>query len=298
MVAINELVARGLVELLRGSEGLVYRTISSADDSGIEGTEDIATLLENDDERIVYQCIRTAGNKGIWTRDLKQRTSLHQTVISKTLRQLESRKLVKSVKSVKNPTRKVYMLAHLQPDAELTGGPWFSQESNELDTVFIDELCRLLFRFVLARSKVSSSDTMSSVDEALYPADYSGFATVEQVYRFVKESRISSVPLTIQDIAMLLARLEYDGMVEKVCNMAPSLAPSRIVADDDEDGSDTEDVDLYNGMYVFKAISPNGSSRLADLPCGQCPVMKDCSVDGVGPISPGKCEYFGTWLAF
>lgn len=37
---------------------------------------------------------------------------------------LEGRKLVKAVKNVNSPSRKVYMLAELEPSRELTGGAW------------------------------------------------------------------------------------------------------------------------------------------------------------------------------
>lgn len=53
------------------------------------------------DEKIVFQCIKAADNRGIWTKDLKTRTNLHQTVITKVLRNLEARKIIKAVKSVK-----------------------------------------------------------------------------------------------------------------------------------------------------------------------------------------------------
>lgn len=43
------------------------------------------------------------------------------------------------------------MLSHLEPSAEITGGPWFSE--NELDTEFIEEMCKICYRYVL--SKVS-----------------------------------------------------------------------------------------------------------------------------------------------
>ena len=101
------------------------------------------------DERVVYRCIKAADNKGIWTRDLKARTNLHQTVITKVLRSLESKKLIKAVKSVKNSTKKVYMLAHLEPNADLTGGPWFNE--NELDLEFIEEMCKICHRFIYSK---------------------------------------------------------------------------------------------------------------------------------------------------
>jgi len=107
---------------------------------------------------LVYQCISQAGNKGepsshpgnafckshaypspvlswnfeqesidntgIWTKELKIKTNLQQPQITKILKNLDQRSLVKSVKSVLNPSRKVYMLFELDPARELTGGAW------------------------------------------------------------------------------------------------------------------------------------------------------------------------------
>ena len=91
--AINELSGKGRLELLKKGNQLVYRAVSSDDAPIISGLEG--------DEKVVYQCIKAAHNKGIWTKDLKLRTSLHQTVITKVLKSLENRKIIKAVKSVK-----------------------------------------------------------------------------------------------------------------------------------------------------------------------------------------------------
>eukprot|EP00983_Pelagomonas_calceolata_P107177 1159315-Pelagomonas_calceolata.AAC.7 len=55
---------------------------------------------------------------------MKARTNLPQPHITKILKTLEARKLVKSVKNVNNPSRKVYMAYELEPSRELTGGAW------------------------------------------------------------------------------------------------------------------------------------------------------------------------------
>ena len=62
---------------------------------------------------------------GIWTKDLKTRTNLQQPQVTKILKNLDARDLVKSVKGVTHPTRKMYMLAELEPARELTGGSWY-----------------------------------------------------------------------------------------------------------------------------------------------------------------------------
>jgi hypothetical protein len=50
------------------------------------------------------------------------------------------------VKDVTRPTRKVYMLYDLEPSAEITGGPWYSD--NEFDTAFIDAHADAILTFI------------------------------------------------------------------------------------------------------------------------------------------------------
>ena len=71
------------------------------------------------------QLLRT----GIWTKHLKAKTNLHQTVIDRCLKTLVQKRLIKRVPSVQHPTRKIYMLEGLEPSIALTGGPWYTQPS-------------------------------------------------------------------------------------------------------------------------------------------------------------------------
>lgn len=50
------------------------------------------------------------------------------------LKALETRGLVKSVRSVANGSRKVYMLRGLEPAREVTGGAWYT--GHEFDSAF------------------------------------------------------------------------------------------------------------------------------------------------------------------
>ena len=94
-------------------------------------------------------CIKGSDNRGIWTKDLKLE-QIFTKPLNKVLKSLETtKKLIKSVRNVKNPTRKVYMLIGLSPSTEITGGPWFSE--TELDVEFINELCRVILRFIVAK---------------------------------------------------------------------------------------------------------------------------------------------------
>ena len=100
---------------------------------------------------------------------MKAKTELHQTVIDRCLKSLVQKQLIKSVKGVKvyrglfyficvyspplkYPTRRIYMMAHLEPSVELTGGPWYTD--NELDTDFIRLLCSACLRFIRDRVRI------------------------------------------------------------------------------------------------------------------------------------------------
>ena len=62
------------------------------------------------EQRLVLDEVEASGNEGIWTRDIKKKTSLTQQVVSKALKFLESRKYIKSVRSINSKNKKLYML--------------------------------------------------------------------------------------------------------------------------------------------------------------------------------------------
>ena len=84
----------------------------------------------------MYQIIEDSGNKGIWIREIRIKSNLPQQQIAKTLKTLESKKLIKSVKSVQQGLKKkVYMIADLTPDESVTGGAWYSDQDFESEFV-------------------------------------------------------------------------------------------------------------------------------------------------------------------
>jgi DNA-directed RNA polymerase III subunit RPC6 len=236
---------------------------------------------------MVYVCIKAADNRGIWTKDLKVKTNLHQTVLNKVLKSLETgKRLIKAVRNVKNPTRKVYMLVGLTPSAEVTGGPWFSE--SELDVEFINELCRVCLRFIESRSPApdSDSDGIVSVSTLL-----SRCPSLTDVHEFISSSGITSTELGIEDVRMLLNRLIYDGEVERVVRAVQHAVADSAEADENDD------------LFVYRALKMHGTedaaeavlSALSTVPCAACPVFDLCS-EGA-PISPSSCEYYKKWLS-
>ena len=62
---------------------------------------------------------------------------MNHVQVTKILRTLESKKLIKSVNSVQVPKKKVYMLSELTPDESVTGGAWYSDQDFESEFVEI-----------------------------------------------------------------------------------------------------------------------------------------------------------------
>lgn len=79
---------------------------------------------------------------------------------------------------------------------------------------------------------------------------------------------ISKVQLRHEDIEKILDTLIFDGKVEK---------------------------SMKNNSKCYRAIEPLiTTTGLVRIPCGICPVAKNCS--DIGAIQPTKCKYLNDWL--
>lgn len=103
----------------------------------------------NQDERLVYTLIKQSDDKGIWTRELRTRANLQQVQLQRILRALETRKIVKSLKSVESKNKKIYMLFEIEPSRQVTGGAWYNEQ--EFDSEFLGILRDQTYRFIAER---------------------------------------------------------------------------------------------------------------------------------------------------
>lgn len=142
MPLIQELVNSQLVRLLHLDHKVLYAL----------RTREIADKLRrlNGDELMVYSHVESSGTNGVWTKNLKIKTGLVQTVINKVIKTLEGKTLIKSVKNIKNPTQKSYILSHLDPGEDVRGGPWHTD--GELDMEMIGVTADFIVRFVDSKS--------------------------------------------------------------------------------------------------------------------------------------------------
>ena len=171
--------------------------------------------------KMVYQVIEKAGNQGCWTKDIRLQTSIQQNALSKLLKTLETRRLIKPVKSVTAKSKKLYMLAELQPSKELTGGVWYSDL--EFDHEFINELRHFLLhciRRLAYTTRSSGNGNNSSVGSS------NNGVSLQELHQRMVQARVSRVELSLTELQQLLQTLVYDYMVEEVVV---------VTGDDDDD---------------------------------------------------------------
>ena len=118
------------------------------------------TTLEQDD-KMIYNVIEEAHTTGIWSRDIKQKTSIAQNAVTKSINKLERTNLIKSVRSVRNPAQRTYMLYHLVPSEDVTGNSFF--DAGDLDESFRDTLLNLII-FCVRRDSWSEVKKKSKRD--------------------------------------------------------------------------------------------------------------------------------------
>ncbi|XP_067681256.1 DNA-directed RNA polymerase III subunit RPC6-like isoform X2 [Haliotis asinina] len=262
VTAINRLLSTGRIDLLKSGSKLVYRLKDPDAANQVKGADH--------QEKLVYQIIKEAGNIGIWIRDIRYKSNLLMTQLNKILKNLESKKLIKAVKSVAASKKKVYMLYNLEPDRTVTGGAWYSDQDFEAE--FVEVLNQQCYKYLdqkAAQARESQIDPVAQKNGA--------FAPSKDVWKYISELGISKVQLSVEDIETILDTLIYDGKVERTLVAGQGTA------------GDSGQVRLYRA--VRPVIQPTGLVR---IPCGTCPVFDQCH-DG-GMVSPQTCVYMKEWL--
>lgn len=282
--AINALTNEGRIQLFKQGSELIYRSVDAKTFSNHSTVINLNISLE---ERIIYQAIETAGNKGIWNREIRNKTQVPLKQMSKVLKNLETKKLIKAVKSVTASKKKLYMLYGLEPDKSVTGGAWYS--GTEFESEYVQILHEQCYQFVKRRLQSSEvpSDFVESRNLTLVSSS--------EVKDYIDKLKISNVILTLQDIEMVLETIVYDGLIEKIAVVKKPDLTIPIVADKVLT-SDDEESEVGHVTYYYRALSKLvESSGIMRVPCGQCPYIHECRPAAV--INPSMCLYLERWFS-
>ncbi|KAK0087247.1 hypothetical protein PV325_001403 [Microctonus aethiopoides] len=253
-IIINKLLSQGQIALFKQGNSLLYRFKDPSKGQGVKGADN--------EEKIVYSIIEQAGNEGIWIRDIRFKSNLMNTQMNKILKILETKKLIKAVKSVAAGKKRLYMLYNLEPARSVTGGAWYQDQDFEAE--FVDILNQQCHRFLEEKREAASK-----FDDGPSPSRIMTYASSQEVLKFISDLGISKVKLSVEDLEMILDTLVLDDKAQMMIS---------------SDG---------NKLYrVFKSLVL--SSGFTKTPCGLCPIMANCC--DVGDVTPTKCEYITEWM--
>jgi DNA-directed RNA polymerase III subunit RPC6 len=252
--AINKLIQMESLEVLQKGETLIYRLK--------DPSKSAASMNMDNDEKIIYDVIAAGENTGVWVKDIRTKSNLIMTHLTKILRTLENKKLIKAVKSVNASKKKVYMLFNLDPARSVTGGAWY--QDSDFEAEFVDVLNQQCLRFLQTKKTEAKK-----LKDGPYNVQLKSLCTVQEVHEFITRLGISKIKLEEDDLDTILKTIVYDGKAQRVLQT--------------------------DGKYLYKAVdSLLPAEGLVQTPCGICPVIQNCS--DVGNITPKSCVYMTEWL--
>ncbi|CAJ2632859.1 DNA-directed RNA polymerase iii subunit rpc6-like protein [Trifolium pratense] len=216
------------------------------------------------DERLLYNLIRSKTDIGISAVDMKRDTTLPPSVssgINKILKALVAKEVIKDVPTIQNKGRKNYMAKEFVPSTEITGGHFYSDGG--LDTGLIDALKKVCVQCI-------SNQRVSTCDGCLEWCRRSGVFTTQITEKQIKEILET---LILDDEIMQMTSTGYGDFasipVGKTCYVSKR-----------KGGVKGEKKSVNNTLF----------------PCFSCQRMSLCSPEGA--ISPETCVYFQKWLDF
>lgn len=212
-------------------------------------------------EDIVLSVIKESGKNGIWIRDIRFKTKLSQIILNKTLKSLENKKLIRSVKSISN--RKLYVLFDLEPDESITGGACY--DSGYIREDIVKNLKSACFQFLYDLYKESYDSiiaTIHSIDSDVSNFDKM-YVTANDVHKkFISRNIFQDIKLG--DIEQILNILVYECKLLKVSF-----------------GNKT--------AYRFNPYNREKTDMFYS-PCMVCHLYQDCKPSSFN-ISPENCCY-------
>lgn len=249
----NALLAKGRLQLSQLGPGMLL--YQAQDPQTVAKWQGMSA-----EHRKVYQEIEKTGDKGCWSKTLKDATNLQTHAITKLTKELIKRQLVKEVKSVAQRGRKVYMVWNIEPSAAVSGGTWY--QDGEFAFSWIESLRERCLNYLEAnKGKV---------------------VTLPDLHAHIQEQPGPSIP-TQEEVADIMRTLQLDERIYARETSGMMVYTTR-----------------GQGFDLFSGRVPNFMTRMeppvaaSSPPCLLCPLQRECHVGG--RICPEKCSYLGTWL--
>jgi DNA-directed RNA polymerase III subunit RPC6 len=284
---------------------------------------------------MIYRVIENSGEMGTWKRTLTMRTNLHENTVTKSLKELCTRGLIKEIRSAKHPTRRIYMLYDVKPSKENTGGTFFVD--GEMDSGLVEAVGNWIVNHLhamtwaeqeghpkrredqhqghgLKRKRGEERTATMAIEEAV-DGDRPLFKRPERngnvLIAYPANHKEYPTAAVLKDGANAAGFLKNIELTENdISQLLQKLEFDGLVERmRDEFGQIT---DTYRSVrkswstkngpeFWYGPIEPDfdgygPGNGLTQSPCGRCPVFKQCRPGGA--VSPETCVYMDDWLKF
>lgn len=208
-------------------------------------TQPAETLPDSDGK--VLELIKSKGDNAISRPLIRHGTNLPDPEITKSLKSLIARNLIKEVTNIHNKRSKHYIGVEFEPSKELTGGEWYTD--GKLDVEFISIL----------KSQCLKHIQMLKA------------ATAEGISDSIHKSGLFKIKFGMNQIDDIVKVLVLEGEVEEVISTAQG---------------DFSSVPFGRVCYRRRREVVVKTGAFSSMPCGVCPRISDCTPDGIiSPIT-------------
>jgi len=257
----NALLSQGRLNLVQIGPGqLMYQAIDQSSTAKFRGLEG--------EHLLVYQTVDKSGDKGVWSKALKDQTGLQQHTITKVTKELMRRGLIKEVKSVQHRGRKVFMLAEIEPDKSVSGGTWYHDGEFARDWV----------------------ETLREHCKSFLESHSGKVVSLSDVHAYIQQQPGPSAP-TADDVQAIMRTLELDEVIYSV-----QTGEGHLVYTQRDRGANGAPFDLFAGRMP-SWMMPERKEQTANglvVPCLLCPLKAECHPGG--RVCPERCEYIDRWV--
>lgn len=255
MAGVNKLLGCGRLEITRHKDERYFRAVAPHIAKKFAGL-DAQHMLIN-------QLIEKEGDRGAWSKTLQRDSNLAQPTVTRILKELMARQLIKEVKSQEG-RKKVYMKFDIRP-AAMFGGTFV--HDGEFRAAVVEDLRERCLQFL---------------------QDHSGKpVTLQEVHQYVLQAQGKRV--SEEEIAGIMRTLELDEEI-----VLKQTAVGLVYLPRGRHMGQTFDVfaGRMPNFMVRGQMEPEPAGLV--VPCLSCPLREECCIGG--RISPTSCEYIAAWL--
>lgn len=184
---LNGLIKSNNITVYKNGNTIFYKAVVNASD---------------DYETLIINLIAQSGTEGMWIKEIREKTNMPQNLILKILSSMENRRVIKSIKNIKN-NRKVYVLYDIIPSDAITGGFWFND--NEVDVECVKNVGKIVCNYIKQKTFIDNENAINK---------YSNNPSLSEITEFINTLNFLNSKVKDEELKILLNTLVYDEKIE------------------------------------------------------------------------------------